>query len=140
MSDEVDWRVVTNKVANLFVERVKDIRRDVPADEIVSRTIESFSKSSFSVTTENAIGDIDVGVIAELIRQINESHHVRIGLLANSLGEVVGESQMDDGFATDIFGRFAGEEESHVLMRVDGMLIRVGKEAALKVLALGYVP
>jgi len=139
LSDEVDWRVVTNKVANLFVERVKDIRRDVPADEIVSRTIESFSKSSFSVTTEDATGDLDVGHIAALIRQINESHHVRIRLLASSLGEVVGESHLDEVFATDIFG-FAGEEESHVLMRVDGTLIRVGKEAALKVLALGYVP
>ena len=140
MSDEVDWSVATNKVANLFIERVKDIRRDIPAGEIVSRAVESLVSSSFTVTTTEVPGDIDIGLLSELIGQINQSHRERIESLANSLGEVVGESRLEEGFATDIFGRFAGEEESHVLMRVDGMIIKISKDTALKVLSLGHGP
>lgn len=140
MSCEVDWRSATNKLADLFIERVKDIRRDIPAGEIVSCTVESLARSSFTVTTDEATGDIDMGLLSELIGRINDWHRGRIVSLANSLGEVVGESRLEEGFATDIFGRFAGEEESHVFMRVDGMLIRVCKQVVLKALALGHVP
>lgn len=145
MSDETDWKEAAERLARIFVERVKEIRRNVPADEIVARAVATFAAapsftSGYGTSNFELTDPIDIAPIAKLLEEINESHRNRIRSLANSIGEVVRVHTFPDNIAMDMSGWFAGEEESFLLLQVDDLVIRVSKETATKVLALGFIP
>ena len=141
-----EWRQATQRLGEIFVERFRDIRRDIDADRIVEAAVASVSKSppalmgTMTVSTQDGPFEFDMSVMAELINQINKGHKERIVELANSIGTVVDEVPLREDVAEDISGRYAGEDEGHVFMVVEGMKIMVEKEVALKILALGTLP
>lgn len=144
MSDETDWKEATDRLARIFVERVKEIRRDVSEDEFVARAVATFaaavSASGYGTSTLELTEPIDIAPIAKLIEEINESHRNRIRSLANSIGEIAGVQTLPENIAMDMSGWFVGEEDSSVLMQVDDLVIRVPKETATKILSLGFMP
>lgn len=143
ISDErIEWREATRRLGDLFVNRFKNIRRDVPADDIVAVAVNSVMKAFPPLTVgadQEPLG-IDGSMMKDLIDEINRNHRERILRLANSIGEVVEDIPPRDDIAADIDGRYAGEDESHVFMRVDGFTIKIGKDTAMKILALGAIP
>lgn len=146
MSEGRDWRQAVHRLGEIFVERFREIRRDINADRIVEAAVASVSKSppapmgTMTVSAQDGPLEIDMSAMVELINQINKGHKERIVELANSIGTVVEEVPLRTDVAEDISGRYAGEDDGHVFMVVEGMKIRIEKEVALKVLALGSLP
>ena len=142
MTDIVDWGLATDKMSSLFVRRVKNITQDIPEQEIVNKVRQSLlnpSEETYAFSTDDP-KDIDLVLLFEFARHLNTNHRDRIRGLAESIGEIVGEEELPTDIAMDMGGCFAGEEESHVLMRVDELLIKVEKEMVTRILALGELP
>jgi hypothetical protein len=142
MTDFVDWSLATDKMSSLFVKRVKKITQDIPEDEIVNKVRKSLlnpSEDTYMFSTDDP-KDIDLGLLSEFARHLNASHRDRIRGLAESIGEIVGEEELPTDIATDLGGWFAGEGKSHVLMRVDELLIKVEKDMVIRILTLGELP
>lgn len=141
-----DWRESVRRLGDIFVERFREIRSDFDPDRMVEAAVASVSKSppapmgTTTVSMRDGPMEVDMSVMLELINQINKGHKDRIFEIANSIGSVVEEVPLRTDFAEDISGRYAGEDELHVFMVVEGMKIRIEKEVALKVLALGCLP
>lgn len=134
-----DWRGAGDKLGCILRDRFHQIRRDIPTDEIVSAATDSMVLSgvNFTMSTDEGPVDIDVNIIKDVIDRINESHKKLILELAGSIGEVVGETPLRPA---DLESHFAGEDDSNVFLRVDEMFLKIGKETATKILALGAVP
>jgi len=142
MTDFIDWCLATDKMSSLFVKRVKNITEDIPEDDIVNKVRHSLlnpSEETYTFSTDDP-KDIDLEVLFEFARHLNTNHRDRIRGLAESIGEIVGEQELPTDIATDMDGWFAGEGDSHVLMRVDELLIKVEKDMVIKILALGELP
>lgn len=146
MTESQDWRRACSSLGKIFADRFHDIRRDIDADKIVEAAVTSVATvmpapmGAMTVSTQDGPMEVDMSAMVELINQINKSHKERILELANSIGTVVEEVPLRTDIAEDIHGRFVGEDERHVFMVVEGMKIRVEKEVAMKILALGALP
>ena len=135
-----DWKDAGVKLGNILKDRFHKIRQDIPTDEIVSAATRSIVSSgvNFTISTVDGPVEIDVNIIKDVIEKINDSHKKLILELANSIGEVVGDTPLRESSDSDCM--FAGENDSSVFLRVDGMFLKIGKETATKILALGVVP
>jgi hypothetical protein len=135
-----DWKDAAGKLGNILKDRFHKIRQDIPTDEIVSAATRSivFSGVNFTMSTADGPVEIDVNIVKDVIEKINESHKKLIMELANSIGEVVGDTPL--GESPDSDRMFAGEDDSSVFLRVEGMFLKIGKETATKILTLGVVP
>jgi hypothetical protein len=146
MSHEVDWKYAVEKICGLFEERCRAIRREVDADQILA----SAMRTLLSATDENGhrmdLDDLrgsglpvslDARFLKDSLDQINEAHREKIVGLAESIGTVV---RQYDPHVEQINCRMVGEEEGHVLVGTSNILIRIEKDKALKILALGDLP
>jgi hypothetical protein len=136
MPSEVEnWERVIDKMALMFNERVREIRRDVPADLVLNKAMECLVAAGFQPKDSGAV-DADMTPLSELFAQINGDARARIIFLANKIGSVVPEDAPRSG---EKFpgSRFAGEDQNSLYMRIDGLIIRILKEDAIKYLTLG---
>lgn len=146
MTGRQDWWDACNRLGKIFADRFHDIRSDIDPDKIVEAAIASVTAvppapmGSMTVSTQDGPLEVDMSVMAELITQINKNHKERIIKLANSIGTVVNENPARTDIAEDIQGRFVGEDENHVFMNVENIVIRIEKDVALKILTLGSLP
>jgi len=122
-----DWSVVSDEVKKILSEKFREIRRDISAEEIMEKVAESLSSFKPSGISMDVSGvDIDMSMVVDLLQKYNDRHREKILKLANSLGSVFGEE-----YALD---------EDHILIEINDMRIKIKKDIALKISALGFVP
>lgn len=125
-----DWIAATERLRLIFSKKARKIRSDIPSNEIA----EEATKALFAgITDEEGSLKMDGSGLASLISRINGDHKDRIVRLAQEVGTIL---NYDDRGS----GTFAGEDGDGVLMRTDGLLVRIRKETALKILMLGEIP
>jgi hypothetical protein len=135
-----DWILASDKLGKILADRFFKARCRVPTDEVFSSPDRQMPPIfNFSMDTTEA-AEINMGVMNDVVRRIDEYHKKVIRGIIDSVGEVVDEFPTRDDVASDLNGRFAGEDDSHVLIRVDCFLVKISKETATKILALGFVP
>lgn len=141
-----EWKDAGTKLGNILADRFREIRRDIPAEEITTVAIQSAIQSielsgfNFTMTTEDGPVEIDVNLIKAVIDKINESHKKKIIELIGSIGEFIKEVQLKEDSKDDAEGRYAGEDEHHVFLCLNGMLMKINKDMATKILTLGALP
>lgn len=136
-----EWPEVASKVATILQQRCDEIRRDIPVDQILSAAKDSVSASVEVNLTNVKIADIPVEAFVQIANEINGAHRRMIREAAGRLGIV--ESEMPHDFKVTYDSRnflFHGDDESDILMSVEGMTIRIEKETAMKVAVLGRLP
>lgn len=134
----MNWKDMVDRFALLFNEKVREIRRDVPADLIVQKTVESLVAAGFEPKDSGPL-DVDMTALSELFGQINGNARSRIILLANRIGSVVDDDTPRTGESSPD-SRFAGEDRDNVYMRTDGLMVRIFKDDLIKYLTLGSLP
>lgn len=134
-----DWILASDKLGKILADRFFKARCRVPTDEVFPADKPSFPRFNFSMDTTEAV-EINMDIISDVVQRIDEYHKKVIRGIINSVGEVVDEFPTRDDVASDLNGRFAGEDDSHVLIRVDCFLVKISKETATKILALGHSP
>lgn len=125
-----DWAKSTERMCDIFSKKVRAIRSDIPSSEIAEeagRTLLS------GILDEGGSLKMDGSGLARLIGRINGEHRERIVRLAQEIGTVLDYDDRGNG-------TFVDEDEDSISMRTDGLIIRVGKETALKILTLGEIP
>jgi hypothetical protein len=137
-----EWREAGVKLGQILADRFHEIRRDIPSEEITTAAMQSIALSGFNFTmsTEDGPVEIDVNLIKAVIDKINDSHKKGIMELIGSIGELIKEVPLKENAKADVEGRYAGEDETHIFLCLDGMLMKINKEMATKILTLGVVP
>ena len=137
-----EWREAGVKLGQMLAGRFHEIRRDIPSEEITTAAMQSIALSgfNFTMTTEDGPVEIDVNLIKAVIDKINESHKKGMMELVESIGEFIKEVPLKENAKEDVESRYAGEDEAHIFLCLDGMLIKINKDMATKILALGVVP
>lgn len=138
-----DWNSVAEKFALIFGARVSEIRMDIPVEEIVEHAVEAVQTANgnsrtFPVQTEDGVVDIPVEGLVEVITRINNKHKETIRDLASRIGIVIGEASGPRFAEGD--RRLVGEEADTIALEVEGMVLSVEKDVALKVVSLGILP
>lgn len=125
-----DWNSATERLIFIFKKRVKAIRSDIPSSEIAEEAGRTLLDG---IPDESGSLKMDGSGLMSLINRINRGHKERIIGLAREIGTVLDDNDTGQG-------AFAGENEDSILIRTDGLLVKVGKETALKILTLGEIP
>lgn len=138
-----DWDSVAEKFSLIFELRVSEIRMDIPADEIVGAAVEAVDKAhdnsrTFPVQTEDGVVDIPVEGLVEVITQINNKHKEMILGLASRVGVVLGKTSSRT--LSEEERRLVGEDSDAIRIQVEGMILSVKKDIALKAVTLGVLP
>lgn len=138
-----DWNSVAEKFALIFEARVSEIRMDIPADEIVGSAVEAVQTArensrTFSVQTEDGVVDIPVEGLVEVITRINNKHKEMIHDLASRVGVVLGKTSSRT--LAEEERRLVGEDSEAIRIQVEGMILSVEKDMALKAVSLGVLP
>lgn len=120
-----DWHEATERLRAIFADKVRRIRLDIPADEIAEEAGKSLLAG---VADEDGSLKMDGSGLMALIDRINDGHRENILRIANEIGTVVKEEHVDV------------EDEENIFMGANGLLIRISKETALKILTLGEIP
>jgi hypothetical protein len=118
-----DWTEATERLRTIFAEKVRRIRLDIPADEIAEEAGKAFLAGT---PGDDGSWLMEGSGLEALIRRINSGHKDGIVRIANEIGAVV-EDARDEG-------------EDHIFVRANGLLIKIQKETALKILTLGEIP
>lgn len=136
------WRDAGIKLAQMLADRFYEARLDFPTEEITVAANQSIALSglNFMVSTEDGPVEIDVNLIKAVVDKINDSHKKIILEIIGSVGEFIGDVPPKESAKKDEEDRYAGEDEDHVFLRLDGMLMKISKDMATKILALGVVP
>lgn len=117
-----DWTEATERLRTIFAEKVRRIRLDIPADEIAEEAGKAFLAGT---PGDDGSWLMEGSGLEALINRINGGHKEGIVRIANEIGAVVEEE---------------GEDEDHIFVRANGLLIKIHKETALKILTLGEIP
>lgn len=120
-----DWHDATERLRAIFAEKVRRIRLDIPADEIAEEAGKAFLAGT---PADDGSWLMEGSGLEALIRRINNGHKDGIVRIANEIGTVVEEKHVNV------------EDEENIFMGVNGLLIRIPKETALKILTLGEIP
>lgn len=118
-----DWTEATERLRTIFEEKVRRIRLDIPADEIAEEAGKAFLAGT---PGDDGSWLMEGSGLEALINRINGGHKEGIFKIANEIGAVVEEEGVND--------------EDHIFLRANGLLIKIHKETALKILALGEIP
>jgi hypothetical protein len=141
-----DWKECVDKVAMAVFDRIREIKRDIPVDSIRKSAIKSLSKvvpsgTGFPLMTPYGEVEIDMTSLVDVVDRINGSHRERVAEFLATLGEFVVIHELPEQARNpNPDSRFAGENGDSVHLRYNGIIIRIDKEYALKIAALGYVP
>lgn len=120
-----DWHEATERLRTIFADKVRRIRLDIPADEIAEEAGKAFLAGT---PGDDGSWLMEGSGLEALIRRINSGHKDGIVRIANEIGTVVKEEHVDV------------EDEENIFMGTNGLLIRISKETALKILTLGEIP
>jgi hypothetical protein len=120
-----DWKESADKLRAIFVDKARRMRLDIPADEIAEEAGKAFLAGT---PGDDGSWLMEGSGLEALIRRINSGHKDGIVRIANEIGAVVEEE------------RGEGEDEAHIFVRTNGLLIKIHKETALKILTLGEIP
>jgi hypothetical protein len=120
-----DWHEATERLRTIFVEKAHRIRLDIPADEIAEEAGKAFLAGT---PGDDGSWLMEGSGLEALIRRINSGHKDEIVRIANEIGTVVEEEHVNV------------EDEENIFMGTNGLLIRISKETALKILTLGEIP
>ena len=139
-----DWSECVDKVAAVLFDRIRLDKCDIPVDAVRERAIESLSKvvpsgTGFPLITPEGEVDIDMSSLVHVIDTINTAHRERAVELLGRIGEVVDEVPAAAANPNPD-ARLAGEDGGSVYLRVNGSTVRIGKDTALKIATLGYIP
>lgn len=125
----MEWKPVMEKIGVLFLERCSEIRSEICSSEIMGAAQETL----LGVPDNLDEMAFDATIMKAVLDGINDRHRVKIGEMAGKMGEVVGNYEK----SSDGLDR---EEEDHIIIARSGLIIRIKKEMALKMLALGSLP
>lgn len=136
----MDWNEAVIKLGAIIRQRFDEIRRDIPADELVASAIQSLSPirpmgQSVTLSSPDGPVDIDINIMAEVINNINDIHKNKMRDFANSIGVV-----LSDGLSKVDRAEVLKEEGDSLHIVVDCMRMRIEKDMVVKILALGAVP
>lgn len=120
-----DWHEATERLRSIFADKVRRIRLDIPADEIAEEAGKAFLAGT---PGDDGSWLMEGSGLEALIRRINSGHKDGIVRIANEIGTVVEEEHVNI------------EDEENIFMGANGLLIRISKETALKILTLGEIP
>jgi hypothetical protein len=120
-----DWKESADKLRAIFEDKARRIRLDIPADEIAEEAGKAFLAGT---PGDDGSWLMEGSGLEALIRRINSGHKDGIVRIANEIGAVVIEE------------RGEGEDEENIFVRTNGLLIKIHKETALKILMLGEIP
>jgi hypothetical protein len=120
-----DWVVATERLRAIFVDKARRMRLDIPADEIAEEAGKAFLAGT---PGDDGSWLMEGSGLEALIRRINSGHKDGIVRIASEIGAVVEEE------------RGEGEDEENIFVRTNGLLIKIHKETALKILMLGEIP
>lgn len=139
-----DWNECVDKVVAILFDRIRLDERDIPVDAVREKAMESLSKvvpsgMGFPLMTPEGEVDIDMSSLIHLIDTINIVHRERHARLLRTIGEFV-DDVPEAAANPNPDARFAGEDAGFVYLRVNGSTVRIGKETALKIATLGYIP
>jgi hypothetical protein len=142
-----DWKECVDKVAMAVFDRIWEIKRDIPVDSVRKSAIKSLYKvvpsgTGFPLMTPDGEVEIDMTSLVDVVDRINGSHRERVAEFLATLGEFVAIHELPEQSSNlDPDSRFAGENGDSVYLQYNGsIIIRIDKEYALKIAALGYVP
>jgi hypothetical protein len=121
----IDWHEATERLRTIFADKVRRIRLDIPADEIAEEAGKAFLAGT---PGDDGSWLMEGSGLEALIRRINSGHKDGIVRIANEIGTVVKEEHVNV------------EDEENIFMGTNGLLIRISKETALKILTLGEIP
>jgi hypothetical protein len=135
---EVNWKSAAKKIGDLFKERCFLIRSDIDADEILKASRETLSApAQYCGADQSSSFSLNASILKETLDGINARHREKILVTAKGFGEVV--RQYDQG-VEQISSELVEEEKDHILVGANGILMRIEKEMALKILTLGSLP
>lgn len=120
-----DWHEATERLRTIFADKARRIRLDIPADEIAEEAGKAFLAGT---PGDDGSWLMEGSGLEALIRRINSGHKDEIVRIANEIGTVVEEEHVNV------------EDEENIFMGTNGLLIRISKETALKILMLGEIP
>jgi hypothetical protein len=123
-----DWAVATERLRAIFVDKARRMRLDIPADEIAEEAGKAFLART---PVDDGSWLMEGSGLEALIRRINSGHKDGIVRIANEIGAVVEEERGEGDFV---------EDEENIFVRANGLLIKIHKETALKILMLGEIP
>lgn len=127
----MDWKDAIRKVGTMYRERCQEIRRDIPAEEIKLRAMESLKDADLESPQTHA----NMDVLMELINQVNLEHRRKITDMARGFATVLDESQ-----PKDMKFDFVTEDGERIVVLADHMRLAVDKVMISKILALGCLP
>ena len=120
-----DWHEATERLRAIFADKVRRIRLEIPADEIAEEAGKAFLAGT---PGDDGSWLMEGSGLEALIRRINSGHKDGIVRIANEIGTVVKEEHVNV------------EDEENIFMGTNGLLIRISKETAIKILTLGEIP
>lgn len=129
----MDWEAASLRLIAILKERTGEIRRDISSDRILESVRGDILASGVGPEFKDFPEGTQMEMLETLLLGINEDHKKRIRVFVEGVGSIVDGSVLDGD-------SFSGEDESHVFVNFERMRVKLEKDVALKIVALGYVP